>query len=340
MKADSDKRKKGVKSMSRKNPITGNSNWQPSEDDRVCTKHLEMDSPPNEYGINANYPSNHHNYYSAWTYVTKQDENFVESAGHPDLKNAAEPKTSRNNKRKRNREPKEEECTEGCDGLRMICAEEILANNQVPLKVFCDPVCDVPIQGRGKYRNIMLTGHANCGKTFFLNPLTLIFDTFCNPASGSFAWVGVQNAECIFLNDFRWSPQVIPWHDLLLMLEVTPRYHVRENLGLCTSKNGIVDERECGMMDVRWKIFHFTYHMRGEQQQQLPSCASSPPTSLYAEGLWLSCSLSFWMPPKRSKWKTAPLTTRRQSKRRSTQQIGHAVEATEPSSQPCGSAGS
>ena len=57
----------------------------------------------NEYGINANYPSNHHNYYSAWTYVTKQDENFVESAGHPDLKNAAEPKTSRNNKRKRNR---------------------------------------------------------------------------------------------------------------------------------------------------------------------------------------------------------------------------------------------
>ena len=37
----------------------------------------------NEYGINANYSSNHHNYYSAWTYITKEDENFVESAGHP-----------------------------------------------------------------------------------------------------------------------------------------------------------------------------------------------------------------------------------------------------------------
>ena len=62
----------------------------------------------NEYGINANYASKHHNYYSAWTYVTKEDENFIESAGHPDLKNAGEPKTSAasrarwNNKRKRN----------------------------------------------------------------------------------------------------------------------------------------------------------------------------------------------------------------------------------------------
>ena len=40
----------------------------------------------NEYGINANYSSKHHNYYSAWTYVTKEDENFVESAGHPALR--------------------------------------------------------------------------------------------------------------------------------------------------------------------------------------------------------------------------------------------------------------
>ena len=38
-------------------------------------------------------------------------------------------------------------------------------------------------------------------------------------------------------------------------------------------KNGIVDERECGMMDVRWKIFHFTYQIRREQQRELPSCA-------------------------------------------------------------------
>ena len=190
-------------------------------------------------------------------------------------------------------EAKEKECTEGCDGLWKICAEEILANNQVPLQVFCDAVWDLLIKGRGKYRNIMITGNANCGKTFLLNPLTLIFNTFCNPASGSFAWVGVQNAECIFLNDFRWSPQVIPWHDLLLMLEghvvhlPAPKTHFAKDISLtsdtpifCTGKhrlmyikNGIVDERECGMMDVRWKIFHFTYQIPREQQRDLPSCA-------------------------------------------------------------------
>ena len=44
------------------------------------------------------------------------------------------------------------------------------------------------------------------------------------------------------------------------------------------------------------------------------------------------------MPPKQSKRKTAPLTTRRQTKRRITHHIGHAVEAAAPSSQPSGSA--
>ena len=38
------------------------------------------------------------------------------------------------------REGKEKEYTEGCDGLWKICAEEILANNQVPLQVFRDAV--------------------------------------------------------------------------------------------------------------------------------------------------------------------------------------------------------
>ena len=150
-------------------------------------------------------------------------------------------------------EVKEKECTEGCDGLWKICAEEILANNQVPLQVFRDAVCDLLIKGRGKYRNIMITGNANCSKTFLLNLLTLIFNTFCNPASGSFAWVGVQNAECIFLNDFRWSPQVVPWHDLLLMLErhivhlPVPKTHFAKDISLtsdtpifCTGKHRLM----------------------------------------------------------------------------------------------------
>ena len=74
-------------------------------------------------------------------------------------------------------------------------------------------------KGRGKYRNILLTGPANCGKTFILNPLNVVYKTFSNPASTSFAWIGVENCEILFLNDFRWSSQILAWHDMLLLLE-------------------------------------------------------------------------------------------------------------------------
>ena len=39
LKGDPEKRKEWVKSINRKNPKTGQ-NWQPSEDDRVCSKHF------------------------------------------------------------------------------------------------------------------------------------------------------------------------------------------------------------------------------------------------------------------------------------------------------------
>ena len=47
-----------------------------------------LSSLRNEHGINVNCSSNHHNYYSAWAYVTKKEKNFVENAGHPDFRNA------------------------------------------------------------------------------------------------------------------------------------------------------------------------------------------------------------------------------------------------------------
>ena len=43
-KGDPEKRKEWVKSINRKNPKTGK-NWQPSEDDRVCSKHF-VDGQP------------------------------------------------------------------------------------------------------------------------------------------------------------------------------------------------------------------------------------------------------------------------------------------------------
>ena len=38
------------------------------------------------YDVTVNFSSHHHNYYSAWCYVTQNDMDFQESEGHPDLK--------------------------------------------------------------------------------------------------------------------------------------------------------------------------------------------------------------------------------------------------------------
>ena len=45
------------------------------------------------YGITVHYSNRHHNYYSAWLYVTKSDREFKESDRHPDLRNRGEPRT-------------------------------------------------------------------------------------------------------------------------------------------------------------------------------------------------------------------------------------------------------
>ena len=109
-----------------------------------------------------------------------------------------------------------------CSGRYIQCAYDILLNNGIDICAFATSVYVLLQQGRGKYRNLMIVGPANCGKTLLMNPLSKIYDTFCNPATGTFAWVGAQSAEVIFLNDFRWNPKVLPWHDMLLLLEGHP----------------------------------------------------------------------------------------------------------------------
>lgn len=356
------------------------------------------------FGVSVHYSNVHHNYYSAWRYVTKSDTDYEESDGHPDLQNTPNPRTSKASMEKRKstaetsegptkkacprksktkgkaakrvkpvpkkkrltpylvsdlivtkniktrtdlyalaQEQKEQgktdlvefilnrstksisdllattwemktakakiarskksrmelleeaskaDCVAGCNGLWLECAKQTLEKNGVDVQAFGEAIKEALTKGRGKHRNLMIVGPANCGKTFILKPLTLLYQSFCNPASGSFAWVGVQDAECIFLNDFRWSPQLIPWHDLLLMLEgeivhlPAPKTHFSQDIELtkdtpifCTSKrplifikNGVVDDRETDMMAVRWKIISFSHQISAECQQHIPPC--------------------------------------------------------------------
>lgn len=138
----------------------------------------------------------------------------------------------------------------------------------------------------------MIIGVANCGKTFLLNPLNVIYNTFSNPASTSFTWVGAEKAEILFLNVFTWTLAVIQWHDFLLLLEgqlvhiPAPKSHYAKDIAFtrdtpifATGKNPIVfvknralDDKETEMMNVRWKIFRFHTQIPQEKQKQLRPC--------------------------------------------------------------------
>jgi len=70
-----------------------------------------------------------------------------------------------------------------------------------------------------KNNNLLITGPTNCGKSFLLNPLEIVFKAFVNPANGKYAWIGLDECEVAYLNDFRWSQEMITWSDFLLLLE-------------------------------------------------------------------------------------------------------------------------
>ncbi|CAH3046804.1 unnamed protein product [Porites evermanni] len=327
-------------------------------------------------GISVHFSATHENYFSAWKYVTKEDRDYIQSDGHPDLTSATAPRTTKASSTKRTtamekrekgalstdnceeltkniksrtellalareqkvegktdiaefivnrgakvvadvlattwelenskdnlerqrksriqllKEVRDGECVQNCSGQWLISAKEVLQGNGVDINYFGHCVHELLQKGRGKYRNLMIVGPANCAKTFLLNPLNVIFNTFSNPASTSFAWVGAEQAECIFLNDFRWSPAVIQWHDFLLMLEgqlvhlPAPKSHYAKDIvfekdtpifatgknPIIFAKNCTIDEKETEMMAVRWRIFRFHAQIPQEKQKQIPPC--------------------------------------------------------------------
>ena len=111
------------------------------------------------------------------------------------------------------------DCVNGCEGGWYECALEVLTNNSINPMCFAAALRELIEKGRGKFRNLMIVGPANCGKTFLLAPLQVIFRTFSNPANDKYAWLGVESSECIFLNEFRWSSELIAWKEFLLLFE-------------------------------------------------------------------------------------------------------------------------
>ena len=75
--------------------------------------------------------------------------------------------------------------------------------------------------GHGKFRNVILDGPTNAGKTFMFKPLKEIFGKklFENLSNNKLGWVGADKAIVILFQDYRWDKKSISWKDLLLLLE-------------------------------------------------------------------------------------------------------------------------
>ena len=130
------------------------------------------------------------------------------------------------------------ECVADGNGQWKLQTKQTLKRNNSCVKEFSLAVMNLLVKGRGKGCNTLIVGPANCAKTFLIKPLCTIFNAFANPAKGTFNWVGVEEVEIIFLNDFRWSECIIPWEDMLHLLEgnkihvPTPKTHFAQDIVL------------------------------------------------------------------------------------------------------------
>jgi len=196
----------------------------------------------------------------------------------------------------------DEPCHDGCNGEWLTCATEVLALNNIQVENFTASIRELLQKGRGKHRNIFISGPANCAKTFMLKPLRTIFNdkVFENPTNHKYAWLGADEAHMMLLNDFRWNREIITWDNLLRLLDgdivklPAPKNLQSEDViikrsipifatgrsipifatGKSTptyrgSYNSTCDV-ETDMMNARWKTFGFSHVFPERAQKHVP----------------------------------------------------------------------
>ena len=100
------------------------------------------------------------------------------------------------------REALSKDCVANCNKAWYECATEVLRLNNIAIGSYEMSLRDSLEHGRGKFRNVILVGPANCGKTFMLKPLQCIFkesEIFENPSYDKFGWVGAEKASVLIL---------------------------------------------------------------------------------------------------------------------------------------------
>ena len=169
------------------------------------------------------------------------------------------------------------ECIDGCEGKWLTAAKQLLQCHEIEEHSLCNAICNALKKSRGKSRNVCIHGPAYCGKPFIVSPLKVIYKAFSNPATGSFAWIGAEEAEIIYLNEFRWHPKIIAWHQFLQALEGdtvhlpapknvcskdielskdTP-FFAPSDAALVLVKGSAMDRVSTEIMNCRWVFFPF-----------------------------------------------------------------------------------
>ena len=122
---------------------------------------------------------------------------------------------------------------------------------------------------------------------------------FVNPATGRYAWVGLDECKVSFLNDFSWSTEIInrsyfrakqfTCHSQRTSMQLTCPYHTnpffapsKEPLEFI-GKYNIRDGRESAMMSSCWHTFNLTYQIENAKNVDPCTCCFSKFVSVSAE---------------------------------------------------------
>jgi hypothetical protein len=166
------------------------------------------------------------------------------------------------------------ECVDSCNGRWREMAEQILEwNEKVDNNEFKRAIYENLQLGRSKGSSVFLIGPTDCGKSFLLLPLKTVYTTFANPTQDRYAWIGVDLADVIFLNDFRWSSSLIPWDDLLRLLAGEQVQFARpKNLyatNIILSSDNTIPVFGTGMKKNQWKgAYQATSELENEQMDR------------------------------------------------------------------------
>ena len=89
-------------------------------------------------------------------------------------------------------------------GLWHSMATEILNSNHLN-GTFQSVMYRILQEGRRKMNNLFIVGPPNCAKSFLLNPLKVLFDTYLQPDGGSYQMEALMGKQVAYLNDFEWD---------------------------------------------------------------------------------------------------------------------------------------